>query len=147
MSPRHCRLILIALAAASAGCALMSRGQPSERYLVTDSAIDVAMGMRLCVAVDRADKHGIWWWGRGATGCDSRSTGPDLFHPADASVVRSADSTILSFRVATHSDTRPFVDVRLKVDGNYMRSEETGAQVSLQRRTTLDVPLVPPRGR
>ncbi len=117
------------------------------RYLVTDSAIDVAMGIRLCVAVDPADKHGIWWWGPGATGCDSRSTGPDLFHPSDASVVRSADSTILSFRLGTHSDTRPFVDVRLKVAGTHMRSEETAAQVSLQRRTTLDVPLVPPRGR
>src|SRR6186997_2484385 len=84
------RFSLIALAAASAACALTSRGQPSEpRYLVTDGAIDVAMGIRLCVAVDPADRHGIWWWGPGATGCDSRSTGPDLFHPSDASVVRS----------------------------------------------------------
>jgi hypothetical protein len=52
---------------------------------------------------------------------------------------------IVSFRLGTHSDTRPFVDVRLRVDGNQMRSEETGAQVSVKRRTALDVPLVPPR--
>jgi hypothetical protein len=55
----------------------------APRYVVTESPIDVGRGIRLCIAVDPADHRGMWWWQPGATGCDSRSTGPGLFHAVE----------------------------------------------------------------
>ena len=47
------------------------------RYLVDRQLrLTSARGLRLCVAVDPRDPHGVWWWQPGASGCTSRSTGP-----------------------------------------------------------------------
>jgi hypothetical protein len=144
---RGCFLVLLASVVA---CRATSRPQPSApRYLVTESPIDVGRGIGLCIAVDPADQRGIWWWGPGATGCDSRSTGPGLFHADEATVSQSTGSAplTLGFRLGTHSASRPFVDVRLVVEAGRMRAVESGERVFVQRRTTLDVPEVPVRGR
>ena len=116
------------------------------RYLVTSNAIDVGLGIRLCVAVDPRDAHGVWWWGPGASGCTSRSTGPGVFHLDQAAVSRSArpDMTAVTFRLGTHDLRRPFLDVRLAVEGGRMRSLDTGDAVVLLRRNDLDVPEKPP---
>ena len=116
------------------------------RYLVTSSAIDVGRGIRLCVAVDPRDPHGVWNWGAGASGCTSRSTGPGVFHADQASVSHSArpEVTAVSFRLGTHDLTRPFIDVRLALEDGRMRSLDTGAAVALQRRDDLEIPEKPP---
>ena len=82
--------------------------QPAvDRYLVTTSPIDVGDGIKRCLAVDPRDRGGVWWWQAGYSGSDSRSTGPDLFHPDDATVSGASGSTTIGFRLGTHSDTRP----------------------------------------
>jgi len=119
----------------------------ADKYLVTASAIDVGDGIKLCLAVDPDDEKGLWWWGAGRTGCDSRSTGPGLFRGDDAIVSRAAKSTTIGFRLGTHSATRPFIDVRLVLEDQTLRSLESGERVAVQRRTNLDVPERPPTGR
>jgi hypothetical protein len=127
-------------------------GPPSQiaaaPYLVTVNPIDVGDGIKLCVAVDPTNEHGIWWWGPGRTGCATRSTGPGLFHPDDARVVRAATAGAVTceFRLGTHSLERPFIDVRLVVEDGTMRSEGSSVRVALQQRTNLDVPELPPFG-
>ena len=138
------------LFSALVACQSTYRSQPSAaRYLVTESPIEVGVGTGLCVAVDPIDERGIWWWQPGETGCASRSTGPGVFHAEEARVSQPTPGgpTAVGFRLATHSDTRPFIDVRLVVEDATMRALESGARVSLQRRTDLDVPEVPARGR
>jgi hypothetical protein len=136
--------VIILLAAASIAC------QSTDlRYLVTDKPIDVGDGIALCVAVDPTDERGIWWWTPGESGCASRSSGPSPFHAQEAKVspTTASGSTNLSFRLGTHSASRPFIDVRLIVEAGTMRATESGAQVSVQRRKDLDVPEEPLRGR
>jgi hypothetical protein len=135
---------LVVAIAFTAGCAQPGRSA-THRYFVTDRRINVGVGPGLCIAFDPGDRHGIWWWEPGASGCTSRSTGPDLFHPADAMVSQSNDSTTLTFRLGTVSADRPFVDVRLVVTGNTMRMPESGAEVSVHRVVKLDVPEMAPR--
>jgi hypothetical protein len=138
------------LVSALVACRATSQPQLSApRYLVTESPIDVGRGIGLCIAVDPAHRDGIWWWEPGATGCDSRSTGPGLFHGDGATVAQStpSGSFALGFRLGTHSASRQFVDVRLVVEAERMRTIESGVGVSVQRQTILDVPLLPLRGR
>ena len=127
-------------------------GRPSVpaggRYLVTSTPIDVGLvNTGLCVAVDPRDPQGVWWWEPGASGCTTRSTGPTVFHADQAAVSRSGppDATAVAFRLGTHSLTRPLLDIRLAIEGSRMRSLDTGAAVTLQRRSDLDVPWEIPR--
>lgn len=116
------------------------------RYLVTTPAMDVGLRIRVCIAVDPRDPQGVWWWGAGASGCSSRSTGPTVFH-ADRAAVSSAartEVTAVSFRIGTHSSARPVLDVRLTIEDGRMRSLDTGDAVALHRRDDLDVPERPP---
>ena len=115
---------------------------------MTTSAINVSLSIRLCIAVDPGDPHGVWWWEPGADGCTSRSTGPTVFHGDEAAVSRTArpEVTAASFRLGLHSRTPSFLDVRLAIEDGRMRSLDTGAAVALQRRNDLDVPEQPPRG-
>jgi hypothetical protein len=82
------------------------------RYVVTARPIDIGVGSGLCIAVDPVDKLGVWWWEPGGSGCASRSTGPGVFHAEDPRVSQPAQSgpIAISFRLGTHSTTRPFVD-------------------------------------
>jgi hypothetical protein len=117
------------------------------RYMVTATPIDVGIGTGLCLAVDPSDQHGIWWWQPGAAGCASRSTGPGVFHAAKGrvSTTVSGTPTSISFRLGTHSTTRPFIDLELLVENASIRALNTGATATLERRSTLDVPEVAPR--
>ena len=56
-------------------------------------------------------------------------------------------STAIGFRLGTHSSARPFIDVRLTVKDNTMRSLESQHAVPVRRRRDLDVPEMPMRGR
>jgi hypothetical protein len=49
----------------------------------------------------------------------------------------------ISFRLGTHSTTRPFVDVRLALESGDLRAVESGAHVPIERRNDLDVPELP----
>jgi len=118
----------------------------STRYLVTSEPIDVGVGPGLCVAIDPRDPHGVWWWQPGASGCASRSTGPDVFHAQEATVkANTSTTTSVGFRLGTHSTTRPFVDVRLMAEAGRLRAIDTGAQVALGPRADLAIPEWPPR--
>jgi hypothetical protein len=119
------------------------------RYLVTVTPIEVGLGtLGLCIAVDPLDQHGVWWWEPGASGCATRSTGPSVFHADEATIsTMKPGPTTVGFRLQTHSSTRPFIDVRLLMEGNSMRAVQSGAQVALQRRSDLDVHEMPSRGR
>jgi catechol 2,3-dioxygenase-like lactoylglutathione lyase family enzyme len=121
--------------------------QADGRYLVTTSTIDISPRIRLCIAVDPGDAHGVWWWEPGASGCTSRSTGPTLFHAEDAAVSSSArpEVTAVRFRLQLHSRTPSFLDVRLAIEDGRIRSLDTGASVTLQRRSNLDLPWEMPR--
>jgi hypothetical protein len=132
------------IAAALIACRPASQPQSSEApYLVTETALDVGTGIRLCLAVDSRRQDGVWWWEPGRSGCASRSTGPGLFHPDDARVSSGVAATSIGFRLGTHSLARPFIDVRLEAIDGTMRSLESGARVSLQRWKKLDVPELP----
>jgi hypothetical protein len=126
--------LALVVALSTAGCA-------RAPYLVTSRAIDVGLGIRLCLAVDPRDPHGVWWWEAGASGCTSRSTGPGIFHPDQAAVSRtgSPEVTAIAFRLGTHSLTRPWLPVRLTIEHDRMRSLDTGSEVALHRRNDLDV--------
>src|SRR5689334_15995491 len=88
--------------------------QPADRVAVTAEPIRIGLGsLGLCIAVDPGDPHGIWWWEPGASGCATRSTGPDVF-PADApKVSRTSAGATAEFQLGTHDIARPFIPVRL----------------------------------
>jgi hypothetical protein len=145
---RHRLLVVLALLLVACRPRLPSQ-PPPPRYLVTATPIEVGLGnLSLCIAVDPLDQHGVWWWEPGATGCTTRSTGPDVFHAEEATVSAAmrTGATSVGFRLGTHSSERPYIDVRLVLEGNNMRALQTGARVSLQRRRNLDIPERPPMG-
>jgi hypothetical protein len=143
--PRSWLLMVLA----SIACQSTSQLQPAvARYLVTQSAIDVGDGITLCLAVDPSVDNGVWWWGPGASGCASRSTGPGVFHAEGAKVspTVSTGPIAIGFRLGTHSATRPFIDVRLVLEKNTMSALESGARVPVQRWNHLNVPEKSGRG-
>jgi hypothetical protein len=142
-----CALALLELVA----CRSVPQSAAStSRYLVTVRPIDVGLpSAPLCIAVDPVDEHGVWWWDPGASGCDSRSTGPGVFWAEEAVVTRSAPSGPIaaSFRLPTHSASRPVLDVRLVIEAGQMRTLGSAVKVELRGRSTLDLPEMPPKGR
>jgi hypothetical protein len=141
---------LALLVAQLIGCRSAPVAQSSRtRYATTTAAIAVGLGtLKLCIAIDPADPHGVWWWEPGATGCTTRSTGPWVFRGDEASVAQSPGKPITaSFRLPTHSESRPFITVRLTMSNDAMMSLDTGAEVSVQRRGDLDIPEMAPRAR
>jgi hypothetical protein len=129
--------LVLAVTVSVVGCAREAGG----RYLVTASAIDVGLGMRLCLAVEARDPQGVWWWQPGASGCARRSTGPGVFHADQAQVSRGAspDVAAVSFRLGLHSRTPTFLDARLAIQDGRMRSLDTGSEVGLHHLNVLDV--------
>ena len=116
-----------------------------DRYVVTSRPIDVGLGPAgLCIAVDPANPHGVWWWQPGRTGCASRSTGPGVFPAESAGVVAASPSGRLdiSFRVPTHSSARPFIDVRAIIENGVMRRPSSKAEVPVYRRKDLEIERV-----
>jgi hypothetical protein len=138
------RLLLLLLAFTAFDC----RSPSNARYLVTTSPIDVGLGIRLCVALDAADESGLWWWGEGASGCGSRSTGPGVFRAEQAKITgpRGTQPWTAAFRLGTHSAERPYIDVTLVLEGRTLHALETGDRVALKERNDLAIPDQPPRG-
>lgn len=143
------RSIAIVVLVFSTAChSLSPQHHRAPNYLVTETSIDVGVGVGLCVAINPNDEHSVWWWEAGGSGCASRSTGPGIFRGDRARVSRSSDGSIATeFRLGTHSTSRPFIDVRLVIERGLMRSIDTGAQVAIQARSDLDIPEKPPAGR
>lgn len=137
--------ILLLIAFAILAC----RSSSSARYLVTSSPIDVGLGIRLCVALDLHDEKGLWLWGEGASGCGSRSTGPGLFQGEQTKVTRPRGTQpgTAAFRLGTHSAERPYIDVKLLVEGTILHALETNDRVALEDRDDLAIPEEPMRGR
>jgi hypothetical protein len=135
---------VVVLAAAALSCKPSSQAQGSAPpYIVTEHPIDVGLdSLGICVGVDGRNPQGVWWWQSGTSGCESRMTGPGIFHAEDASVSRPTpgESLAVRFRMSTHSITRPFVVVRLVVKDGEMRAPDSGAEVAVQRRDALDIP-------
>ena len=116
----------------------------ATRYLVTEQPIDIGLSVGFCVAVEPGNPKGVWWWEPGATGCTSRSTGRAAL-PGEQAQVSSATAgkpITVSFRVGTHSKTRPYVDVRLTIAGDEIRLVGSDQRTPVKRRGDLDVPLV-----
>jgi hypothetical protein len=136
------------LAATLGGCGTTPRISPAAtRYIVTAAPIDVGVVSRaLCIGVDPDDRHGVWWWEPGSSGCTSRSTGPGVFHAEQAAVTasRRPNSIDVRFRVPLKSLARPFADVGLTIQDGVIRAAASGARVGSARRADLELPELPP---
>ena len=134
-------LVLVALV-----MAWLTAGAPGAqsvgRFAVTAEPIRVGLGnLGLCIAVDPRDPKGIWWWEPGASGCATRSTGPDVFPANEPKVSRTPAGAAAEFQLGTHDIARPFILVRLVVDPSTMRSADTSHEVGLRYRNDLKVPF------
>jgi hypothetical protein len=138
---QHARLALIAITL-SAGCSL----GPSPRYLVTAEPLDVGRGIEQCIALELGGVRRVWWWGPGATGCGTRSTGPDLFLIADASIERPPDSDELTISYTLPLIPAGEMPVVLVVAGSTVQAVQSGRSVGLAPTPTLEVPERPRRG-
>jgi hypothetical protein len=126
--------------------AVACRSALVPRYILTTAPIDVGVrGGGLCVAVDPADRQGVWWWEPGESGCSSRSTGPGVFRADDATVVARTESATIEvrFRMGLQATMPSFVDVRLAIQDGNMLAAATGARVTTVRRNDLEVPGTP----
>ncbi len=129
-------------------------GTAPPRYIVTASPIDVgATSPPLCIAIDAHDPRGVWWWEPGRPGCAGRSTGPGVFHGDHASVNTGSRPGVIdaSFRLqrrrAPAGADPAFVDVRLILESDTMRSPDSRTVVSTIRRADLELPESAPRDR
>jgi hypothetical protein len=121
-------------------CSVQTVAQDNT-YFVTKTPVDVGMASHgLCVAVDNADPHGIFWWEPGRGGeCATRSSS---LMPGDrASVSRAPSGSIdVRFRLGLISrEPNAYIDVALMIDGETMRGM-SGARVPIVRRNDLKIP-------
>jgi hypothetical protein len=144
--------VTMLLAVALGACRPARRPPEALRYIVTAAPLDVGVVSKaLCIGVDPDDTRGVWWWEPGASGCDTRSTGPDVFRAERAVVAARGGSTpiAVSFRMqlkrAPDSGLPSFADVHLVVDDQAIRAAASGASVAIARRADLALPLEPPR--
>jgi hypothetical protein len=102
----------------------------------------VGVPTKLCLAVDPADVHGVWWWEPGTNGCANRSTGPGVFRADSATVSRNSGAIEAAFRLQLHARVgeRDSVDVRLTIEGGRMRSSTSVEGVPVATRRDLDIP-------
>jgi hypothetical protein len=133
-------MFLVALALWVNGCA--TAAPSTSRYVVTATPVDVfgTDTTKLCIAVDPADAHGVWWWEPGPSGCSTRTTGPTVFRGEDATVVASPGSgaVAVEFRLQL---TMGFRDVRLRLQDDAIQLADSGVRVSTERRPNLDIPF------
>lgn len=120
--------------------------QPIAPYIVTTTPIMVGIRNRICVAVDRIDPHGVWWWESGASGCATRST--DVFRADQAKVSRPQPGlTAVEFRLGVHSVQDAYVPVRLILGGCCLESPAMQSRVEVEGRDDLAIPWELPRSR
>jgi len=136
---------LIIACAAAVG----ARAQPANsehRYLVSATPIDVGVRgpAHVCLGVDPTDRQGVWWWEAGATGCDSRSTGPAVFHADGASVTKTTSGIQVWFRIPLVTGPgfqgADHKDVTLTIRDGHLRVPATGADVATIPRKNLEIP-------
>ena len=149
-----CARLVASMASASIACAALEAQTPGPyvtgpgRYVMTMAPLRVGVDPGLCVAVDPTDRRGVWWWEPGQSGCGTRSTGPQVFQADEASVSAApGGATAVGFRLGTHSAARPFIRVRLLLEGDQMRSLDTGSRSAVRRSPDLAVPEEAPRAR
>jgi hypothetical protein len=148
-TPAVTMLLVVALGA----CGTAPRTAPdAPRYIVTAAPIDTGVVSKaLCIGVDPGDPRGVWWWEPGASGCGTRSTGPDVFHADRAEVVARHGSTPIAvgFRMQLKrgpASTLPaFADVHLVVEDRAIRAVASGVEVAAARRADLELSLEPAR--
>jgi hypothetical protein len=130
-------IVVLGLSAAACGPSTPS----APRYIVTATPVDlVGVGHPgLCVAVDPADEHGVWWWEPGPSGCSRRTTGPTVLRAQLATVATSRGSSDIEvrFQLPLMSGSR---DVRLQLQEGSMRVMASGARVPTARRADLNIP-------
>jgi hypothetical protein len=97
----------------------------------------------ICVGVDQTDRHGVWWWEPGQSGCSTRSTGPGVFPAVDATVVLTAASAPIDVRFRQPRMLMPSVDVQLTILDGYMLVSGSAQRVSVEQRNDLDIPSIP----
>lgn len=120
--------------------------KPTGPYWVTSTPLDLGIGHEgFCIAVQPNVADGVWWWSPGRTGCASRSTGPDVFHPERARVSTGANgNTDIRFQiqqiVAPSSPGPKYVDVVLVLGGGYLSIPSSGKRVAVEQRDKLKVP-------
>ena len=111
-------------------------------YIVTVTPVNlVGVGHPgVCIAVNRADPQGVWWWEPGPSGCSSRTTGPTVFrgHLATVETPRGSDATEVGFQLQLMSG--PPRDVRLVLHDGVVRDVASDVRVSTERRRNLDSP-------
>jgi hypothetical protein len=119
-----------------------SRSNVELRYVVTAAPLGVGVPAKLCLAVDPADVHGVWWWEPGTNGCANRSTGPGVFKADSATVSRNHGAIEVAFRLPLHAQVgeRDSIDVRLTIEGGRMRSSASAEGVAVATRRDLEIP-------
>jgi hypothetical protein len=119
-----------------------SQSNGESRYVVTAAPLGVGVPAKLCLAVDPADVHGVWWWESGKNGCANRSTGPGVFTADSATVSRNNGAIEAAFRLPLHAKVgeRDSLDVRLTIEGGQMRSSTSVEGVPVTTRRDLDIP-------
>jgi len=149
MARRSIQAVTVALVFLPAcGGRVPSPSTVAPRYIVTATPLDLNVGTGICVAVDRHDAHGVWWWEPGPAGCAARSTGPDVFSAQAASVASGSNqSSDVRFKIPIHSETTPFVDIRLLVSEREIRVPSSGARVTTTIRHDLRLPETAPKRR
>jgi len=148
MRPLRVMILACGVAGAVSVEASVLRATTQDGYIASAEPVNVGLTQGICIAVAPRSTDGIFWWEPGASGCMTRSTGPDVFHAEQANVTRtSADRFTLAFRIQTHSTTRPYVDVKLVVENNEIRASDSGPAVATYRRGDLNIPEQPPGGR
>ena len=143
------RFVILAcgLAGAVSLATVSLRAPTQDGYIASVEPVNVGLDQKICIAAAPRTRDGIWWWEPGPSGCTTRSTGPDVFHAEQATITSpSTDRFVLAFRLATHSTSRPFLDVKLVVEKGEMRSSESGPPVPVYRRGNLNIPEESPKG-
>jgi hypothetical protein len=112
----------------------------APRYTVSATPVDVVGGgFGVCIAVDRTDAQGIWWWQPGPAGCASRITGPTVFRADRAEVRASADTRSVSARFTLPLQSGNH-DVTLALQDSEMLVTDSGVRVPTERRADLEIP-------
>ncbi len=145
--PRPSAVMAVALALMLSGCRSADAPRAAAaRYVVTATPIDLGVGARgFCVAIDRRDPKGVWWWQPGED-CSTRSTGPAVFPAEHASLspFSPAGALDVRFRIqlirARESSKPPFQDILLVLEEGQLRAPATGSRVRTVTRRDLDIP-------
>ena len=139
---KRSRIFTLILPALFVSAAVTEAQEKKElRYIVTATPVDlVGPGHPgLCLAIDPADRQGVWWWEPGPSGCATRTTGPTVFRGQDATVAARAGSrdVDIRFQLQLMSGTR---DVRLLLQDGAVLVTASGAKVRTERRRDLEIP-------